>query len=170
MERQSFWKFNHVVLITATALYTRLLITKLKIRAQRKNQAMKARRGSRAIAIVFLYPRHQMGRVANATPRQLYSRERGPLPVLREAGLAPGPVWTGAEKLVLAWIRSPERLARSKSLYRLSYPDPRKRIRPWFLVGHLGLWKAWRGRYKRDAIPEVWGCHSSGYEDSGLMV
>ena len=131
---------------------------------------MKARRWSRTIAVVFLYPLRQMGWVANATPRPLYPQERGPVPILHEAGLAPGPVWTGAEKLAPTWIRSPERLTRSESLYRLSYPDPRKRIRPWFSVGHLGLRRAWRGRYKRDAIREVWGYHSSGYEESGLMV
>ena len=39
-----------------------------------------------------------------------------------EAGWAPEPVWTGAENLAPAGIRSPDRLARSKSLYRLSYP------------------------------------------------
>jgi len=32
-----------------------------------------------------------------------------------------GPVWTGAENLILTGIRSPDRSARSRSLYRLSY-------------------------------------------------
>ena len=35
-----------------------------------------------------------------------------------------GPVWTGAETLVLTGIRFPDRPARSESLYRLSYPGP----------------------------------------------
>jgi hypothetical protein len=35
---------------------------------------------------------------------------------------APQPVWTGAEYLALTGIRSPDLPARSKSLYRLSYP------------------------------------------------
>jgi hypothetical protein len=35
--------------------------------------------------------------------------------------LAPGPVWTGAENLAPTGIRSPDRPARSESLYRLSY-------------------------------------------------
>ena len=34
---------------------------------------------------------------------------------------APGPFWTGAENLVPTGIRSPDRPARSQSLYRLSY-------------------------------------------------
>jgi hypothetical protein len=107
-----------------------------------------------------------MGWVVNATPRPLYPRESGPVTTFHEVGLAPGQVWTGGEKLAPIWIRSPERLARNESLYRLSYRDTRDRFRPWFLVGYLGLWKAWRGQYKRDAIREVWDCHSSGYEDT----
>ena len=37
---------------------------------------------------------------------------------------APGPVWTAAENLAPTGIRSPDRPARSESLYRLSYPGP----------------------------------------------
>ena len=35
-----------------------------------------------------------------------------------------GPIWTRAETLAPAGILSPDRLARSQSLYRLPYPDP----------------------------------------------
>ena len=38
-------------------------------------QAMKAQRGSRGIAILFLLPRRWMGWVVNATSRPLYPRE-----------------------------------------------------------------------------------------------
>ena len=44
------------------------------------------------------------------------------VPTVQEAGWAPGPVWTGAENLVTTGIQSPDRPARSQSLYRLSYP------------------------------------------------
>jgi len=44
-----------------------------------------------------------------------------PVPIVQEAGWAPGPVWTGAENLAPTGIRSPDRPARSESLYRLSY-------------------------------------------------
>ena len=44
------------------------------------------------------------------------------VPIVQEAGWAPGPVWTGAEKLAPTGIRSSDRPARSQSLYRLSYP------------------------------------------------
>ena len=37
--------------------------------------------------------------VINATHWPLYSWERYPVPIVEEAGLAPGPVWTGAENL-----------------------------------------------------------------------
>ena len=47
---------------------------------------------------------------------------KDPVPIAQEAGWAPGPVWTGAENLAHTGIRSPDRPARSKSLYRLSYP------------------------------------------------
>jgi hypothetical protein len=46
------------------------------------------------------------------------------VPIVQEAGWAPGPVWTSAENLVRTGIRSPDRPVRSKSLYRLSYPGP----------------------------------------------
>jgi hypothetical protein len=49
-------------------------------------------------------------------------RKREPVPILQEAVWAPGPVWTGAENLVLTRIRSLNRPARSEPLYGLSYP------------------------------------------------
>ena len=75
-----------------------------------------------------------MGWVVNATPRPLYPQERDLVPIVQEAGWAPGPVWTGAENLAGAGIRFPDRSARSESLYRLSYPGPPKRCR---------LYKVW---------------------------
>jgi hypothetical protein len=45
-----------------------------------------------------------------------------PVPIVQEAGWAPGPVWTWAKNLAPTGIRSPDRPARSQSLYRLSYP------------------------------------------------
>jgi len=47
---------------------------------------------------------------------------KDPVPIVQEAGWAPGPVWTGAENLVHTVIRSPDCPARSQSLYRLNYP------------------------------------------------
>ena len=49
---------------------------------------------------------------------------KDPVPIVQEAEWAPEPVWAGAENLVRTGIRSPDRPARSESLYRLSYPGP----------------------------------------------
>ena len=57
-------------------------------------------------------------------PRPLYPRERDTVPIVQETGWAPGPVSTGGEKLASTGIRSPDRPARSESLYRLSYRGP----------------------------------------------
>ena len=43
---------------------------------------------------------------------------KDPVPSVQEAGWAPGQIWTGAENLALhTGIRSPDRPARSESLY-----------------------------------------------------
>jgi hypothetical protein len=46
--------------------------------------------------------------------------EKTPYPLYRRLDGAPGSVWTGAENLDPTGIRSPDRPARSDSLYRLS--------------------------------------------------
>jgi len=70
-----------------------------------------------------------MGWVVNAMPRPLYPLERDPVPIVWEAEWAPGTVWTGAENLPPSGIRSPDRPARSESLYRLNYPGPLKTLK-----------------------------------------
>jgi len=59
------------------------------------------------------------------TPAVL-SPDRDPVPIVQEARWAPGTVWMGAENLSPTGFRSPDRSARSKSLYRLSYPGPHR--------------------------------------------
>jgi hypothetical protein len=58
----------------------------------------------------------------SVTPRPLSTPGKDPLPIVQEAGWAPGPVWTGAENLAPTGIRFPDRPTCSQSLYRLSYP------------------------------------------------
>jgi len=48
-----------------------------------------------------------------------YSLERDPVPIVQEAGRAPGLVWMGAENIVRTRIRSPDRPAISESLYHV---------------------------------------------------
>ena len=55
-----------------------------------------------------------------STPRPgRFNRRKDPVPIVQEAGWAPGPVWTGAENLASTGIRPTDRPARSESLYRL---------------------------------------------------
>ena len=70
--------------------------------------------------------------MVNVTPRPLYPRERDPVPIVYEAGWAPGAVWTGAENLASHWGLIPGHTARSDSLYRLSRSGPQSfnRLRP----------------------------------------
>ena len=63
-----------------------------------------------------------MGWLVITTPRPLYPRERDPVPIVQEAGWAPGLFWTGAENLAPTRIRSLYRPARNELLYRLSCP------------------------------------------------
>ena len=68
-----------------------------------------------------------MGWVVNATPRRLYPRKY-PVPVVMEAGWISGLVCTGAENFAPTGIRSPDRPARSQSLYRLNHPGSVTRV------------------------------------------
>jgi len=53
-----------------------------------------------------------------------FTSGKDPEPIVQVAGLAPGPVCTGAENLALSGIRSPDHPAHSESLYRLCYLGP----------------------------------------------
>jgi hypothetical protein len=52
------------------------------------------------------------------------------VPIVQEAGWAPGSVWTDAENLTSTGIRSPDLPARSESLYRLSSGVKQRRTLP----------------------------------------
>ena len=78
-----------------------------------------AHRGSRGIALLFHDHGTRRGWGVNVTPRTtLFTPGKDPVPIVQEAGWTPGPVWTG---LAPTGIRSPDRPARSQSLYRLRY-------------------------------------------------
>jgi hypothetical protein len=61
-------------------------------------------------------------------PWPIFTPGKDPVPIVQEAGWAPGPVWTGAENLAPTGIQFPDRPARSKLLYRLSYRAHNKSI------------------------------------------
>jgi hypothetical protein len=81
----------------------------------------KAQRESRGIALLIRDLGARRGWVVSTTPRPLYPG-KDPVLLVQETGLAPGPVWTCAKNLFANGIWSPDRPARSQSLYRLSYP------------------------------------------------
>jgi hypothetical protein len=77
-----------------------------------------AHRGSRGIAVPF----HDHGTIrgwgVSVSPRPLFAPGKEPVPIVQEAGWAPGPVWTGAENL------TPHRdsIPGPSSLYQVAIP------------------------------------------------
>jgi len=74
-----------------------------------------AHKGGRSIALFFLDHGTRRGWGVSVMPRPLFTPGKDPVPILQEAALTPGPVWTGEE------ISPPPRLD-PQSLYRLQYP------------------------------------------------
>ena len=58
-----------------------------------------AHRGNRGIALLFHDHGYRRGWEVSVTPWQLFTPGKDPVPIVQEAGWAPGPVWTGAENL-----------------------------------------------------------------------
>jgi hypothetical protein len=122
---------------------------------------------------VYLYPHFNLSAkwrwVVNATRRPLYPRERsGPHCVQTFPGWTPGQVWTDAEILASTGIRFPDRLARSESLYRLSYPGPHSIYINIYIYTHSAyksLWHlltysmeqspSWEGSAASQEIPRI---------------
>ena len=88
-----------------------------------------AHRGSRGIVLLFLGHGTRRGCGVSVTPRPLFTPGKDPVPIVQEAAWTPGPVWTSAENLASTGIRSPDRPARSQSLYRLRCPAHKGRMR-----------------------------------------
>ena len=58
--------------------------------------------------------------MVSSTPRPHFTSGKDPVLILKEAGWAPGPVWTGGKSRPHR-DSIPDRPARSQSLYRMSY-------------------------------------------------
>ena len=80
-----------------------------------------AQRVGRGIALLLHDRGTRSGRVVSSTPCPHFTPRKDPVPIVQEAGWAPGPVWTGG-KYCPTGIRSPNRAAHIQSLYRLSSP------------------------------------------------
>jgi hypothetical protein len=108
--------------------YTKLHIWMLKkvkctlVRALRLCTGRMTYRGSIGVALPFLDHGTNRGWGVSVTPRLLFTPGKDPVPIVQEAGWAPGPVWTGAENLVPTGIQSPDCPACSQSLYQPHYP------------------------------------------------
>jgi hypothetical protein len=94
-----------------------------------------AHRGCRGIALLFYDHSTRRGWGVSVTPRPLYTRGKEPVPIVQDAGWAPGPVWTGTENLVLTRIRSPDHPARSQSICRSRYPALSLYVTRTFILG-----------------------------------
>ena len=93
---------------------------KIKVKCSRYRPDV-AQRVGRGTALLF----HDRGTrrwwVVSSTPQTHFPPGKDPVPILQEAGWAPGPVWTG-EKSRPHRESIPDLPARSQSIYRLSYP------------------------------------------------
>ena len=74
----------------------------------------------RGIALLFHDRSNRRGWVVSSTPRPHFTPRKHPVPILQEAGWAPGPVWTGG-KTRPHRDSIPDCPAHTQSLYRLSY-------------------------------------------------
>jgi hypothetical protein len=130
------------------------------------NRPWRAQRGIRGIASLIRDLGTEMGWVVSTTPQPLYSRE-DPVPIVQEAGSAPGPVWMCTKNLTPTRIRSPDHPARGQSLYRLSYPSPcfmvhmvnfHKTLKCWTtLCAHLLCQIPQTGQWMCKVWTEIWG-------------
>jgi hypothetical protein len=75
----------------------------------------------RGIALLFHDRGTRRGCVVSSTPRPHFTPGKDPVPIMQEAGWAPGPVWTGGKSRPHG-DSIIDRTARSQSLCRLNYP------------------------------------------------
>jgi hypothetical protein len=74
---------------------------------------------------LYSFSTSALGGGAWSAPRPgRFTPGKAPVPTAQEGGWAPGPVWTCTKNLAPTGIRSPDRPARSQSLYRHELPGP----------------------------------------------
>jgi hypothetical protein len=95
-----------------------MILLYVKCSCYRPGVAQKVGRG---IALLFHDCGTRRGWVVSSTPQPYFTPGNDPVPIVQEAGWAPGPVWTGGKSCPTG-IQSPDRPAHSQLLYRLSYP------------------------------------------------
>ena len=116
--------FSWIVILFLTMSPRRCIYKCTLVQALRICTGLTTHRENKGTALLFLDHGTRRGWGVSVTHRPLFTSGKDPVPIVQEAGWAPGPVWTGVENLAPTGIRSPERPARSQSLYRLRYPGP----------------------------------------------
>jgi len=111
---------KHTLRITGLE-YSDLFKSKVKVKWSRYRPGVAQGVGT-GIALLFHDRGTRRGWVVSSSPRPHFTPGKDPVPILQEAGWAPGPVWTGGGESRPHPDSIPDRPARSQSLYRLSYP------------------------------------------------
>jgi hypothetical protein len=81
-----------------------------------------AQRVGIGIALLFHDRGIGTGWVVRSTPQPHFTPGKDPVPIVQEAGWAPGPVWMGAENLTPPGFNPRTVQPIAQSLYQLSYP------------------------------------------------
>jgi hypothetical protein len=118
---KAYQKYWYLCKWVAASVDTKVKVKVTLVQALKLCTGRTAHRGSRGIALPFLDNGTRRGWKVSVTPRPLFTPGKDPVPVVQEAGWAPGPVWTSVENLAPTGIPSPDRPARSQSLYLLCY-------------------------------------------------
>jgi len=79
-----------------------LLVKKVEVKWSRYRTGV-AQRVDRGIALLFHDRGTRRGWVISSTPRPHFIPGKDPVPILQEAGWAPGPVWTGEKYIILVF-------------------------------------------------------------------
>jgi hypothetical protein len=106
-------------LIGAFCDYVKVQVKCTLVYALRLCTGHTAHGGSKGVALPFLDHSTRRGWEVSVTPRPLFTPGTDPVPIVQEAGWAPGLVWTDAENLAPNGIRSPDCPVRSQLLYRI---------------------------------------------------
>ena len=100
----------------------RFVVCFVKVRWSRYRPGV-AQRVGRGIALLFHDRCTRRGWLVSSTPRPHFTPGKDPVPILQEAGWAPGLVWRSGKSRP-TWILSRTFQPVAQSLYRLSYPAP----------------------------------------------
>jgi hypothetical protein len=108
------WMKSKIWLVLDTVLFIKKVKVKVTlVQALKLCTGRTAHRGSRGIAVLFHDHGTRRRWGGSVTPRPFFAPGKDPVPIVQEAGWAPGPVWTGSENFAPTGIRSPDRPARS---------------------------------------------------------